>query len=343
MNTATIHERQLQKMVHGFISEPSRILRTESGKRLQILSPGHINPHAGPDFLETAIFLQGYVIVGDIEFHRNCSDWFAHGHQNDPNYSSVILHIVFNNDSPGFKGEVLCLEPELLHEVSKKPSGDIKEIIKDIEDLQQFALIRLLRKTSEAKKLIKHSGLENAIEIYTRDYLNRYAAMRKRPAYNDERLRKITLAVCNSMAADFLYALRSEENLSIPDTMQEILKKRIHDEGAHLRREIILNSILPIAIALANEQSRINLFLWYWSVPALHQYGVLKRKFPDMPQNFLWQQQGMLEYMRNHGKRSNVVSEIVTEYGFAELLSFYRQGNSPFFVPDENDKNLSES
>jgi hypothetical protein len=84
-------------------------------------------------------------------------------------------------------------------------------------------------------------------------------------------------------------------------------KQKIAGEGVHLRREILLNAIIPMALALAEEETRIALFAWFWSTPALHSYGVLKRKFPNLPQEFLWQQQGMLEYMREHGRKSTDV------------------------------------
>ena len=112
--------------------------------------------------------------------------------------------------------------------------------------------------------------------------------------------------------------------------MHELIRKKNLDEGAHLRRELLLNCVLPLALCIANEESRIGLFLWFWSTPALHQYGMLTRKFKDLPQNFLWQQQGMLEYIKDHGRRVNVVSESLKEYGFAEILSFYRNARAPF-------------
>jgi hypothetical protein len=81
-----------------------------------------------------------------------------------------------------------------------------------------------------------------------------------------------------------------------------------------------------MAFCVANEEKRIDLFLWYWATPALFAYGLLTRRFPNIPQHFLWQQQGMLEYIKDYGKKPGMVAEkeTIKSYGFAEILSFYK-------------------
>jgi hypothetical protein len=41
-------------------------------------------------------------LVGDVEFHVYTSDWWAHGHDSDPRYNHVILHVVlvYNDSKP---------------------------------------------------------------------------------------------------------------------------------------------------------------------------------------------------------------------------------------------------
>ena len=327
-------EKQLQDAVHFLLSDQSAVRRTKSGKRLQMLSTGRLNVLEGPDFIEIAVMLDGMVLIGDAEFHKKSSDWLAHSHDSDKRYDSVILHIVIedNVELPKNNFDVLQLSEEevLSAMVNLEKAETNKPDIFSLEELQHYALLRLLRKTSIAQKLINAVGLEETLKTLVREYIDKYQSRRKRPVYTSDNLALIPEEINNSHVYKFLLALIAGEYLHIPDMMQMLVKTKMLEEGSHFRRELLLNCILPVALCLANEEARINLFLWFWSTPALHTYGVLKRRFKEFPQNFLWQQQGMLEYIKEHGKRINVVSEALKDYGFAECLSFYRLGRAPF-------------
>ncbi len=339
-NLKNVPEKKLQDIVHFILSEPSSIRQTKSGKRLQILSPGRLNVHEGPDFLEIAILLDGMVMVGDAEFHKNASDWIAHSHSSDVRYNSVILHIVLNDDSAKAANgiEVLLLnENEIIEGAENLEKSVIDNAdVTSIEELQHYALLRLLRKTSDAQRLINTLGLTIALKTTVGDYIGKYMNRRKRPVYRDESLKLIIEEIENSPVYQFLMTLTAGDSVHIPDMMQTLIKKKMFEEGSHFRRELVLNCVLPIALCLANVEARINLFLWFWSTPALNSYGLLNRQFKGFPQNFLWQQQGMLEYIKEHGKRQNIASEAIKSYGFAEVLSFYRLGNAPFKERDDD-------
>jgi hypothetical protein len=75
-------------------------LHTEAGEPLQILSPGEINTHQGPDFLNASVRIGDTFWVGNIELHIRTSDWKKHAHQKDKHYQNVILHVVWENDLP---------------------------------------------------------------------------------------------------------------------------------------------------------------------------------------------------------------------------------------------------
>jgi len=75
-------------------------LRTDDGQKLRVLSPGWWNLEAGPDFRNAALRIgPGPVVKGDIEVHLQASFWHAHGHDADPTYNSVILHVALWNDA----------------------------------------------------------------------------------------------------------------------------------------------------------------------------------------------------------------------------------------------------
>lgn len=326
-------EKLLQKAVHLLLSDPSVVRSTQSDKRLQILSPGRINVHQGPDFQDIAILLDGMVLVGDAEFHRRASDWNNHLHSSDDSYRNVILHIILeDNRTIDRRFETLLLNQ---NEVSNSLNSELFKYkqplnMDSLEELQHYALIRLLRKSSEAQKLLNQFGLKKAFLSISSDFIARFDKKRRYPVYDAQKFEKLLDDITNSKAFMFLSDLHLKKSIHIADSLQTLLKTKLSIEGAHLRRELLLNCLLPLAVCIAEEESRIALFLWYWSTPALNKYGVLSRRFENLPQNFLWQQQGMLEYLREHGKKKNVISETIKQYGFAEMLSFYKIGKSPY-------------
>jgi hypothetical protein len=85
----------------------------------------------------------------------------------------------------------------------------------------------------------------------------------------------------------------------------------------------VLNCLLPYLLAHATAEQRIELLAWYWSAPARVHYGHLRRRFPTLPQRYMWQQQGMLEFVRQRGS-SLLCRELLATYRFGDMLEFYR-------------------
>ncbi|WP_316840152.1 DUF2851 family protein [Pedobacter gandavensis] len=69
-----------------------------TGEPLSILGVGMPNKNAGPDFSQSKLSIGGRTWIGDVEIHLKSSDWFLHGHQDDPAYAAVILHVVYEHD-----------------------------------------------------------------------------------------------------------------------------------------------------------------------------------------------------------------------------------------------------
>ncbi len=73
-------------------------LKTTDGASIQILQPGVRNIHSGPDFSNARIRLGTELWAGNVEIHVMSSEWNQHGHQKDPAYNNVILHVVWSED-----------------------------------------------------------------------------------------------------------------------------------------------------------------------------------------------------------------------------------------------------
>ena len=88
---------------------PFHQLRLSNGADFQLVSTGTYNAfESGPDFSCAQIIIDGLQWVGNVEIHLRSSDWYAHGHQHDPAYQNVILHVVLIHDKEVLvKGQIL--------------------------------------------------------------------------------------------------------------------------------------------------------------------------------------------------------------------------------------------
>ena len=88
-------------------------LRTAQDVPVEILKTGQHNQLAGPDFFNAYLRIDGQKWAGNVELHHKASEWYAHGHERDPGYDNVILHVVWENDMPIF-GKDNTLLPTLI-------------------------------------------------------------------------------------------------------------------------------------------------------------------------------------------------------------------------------------
>ena len=75
-------------------------LLTSKAEPISILSEGFHNDNSGPDFSNAKITIGELTWAGNVEIHIKASDWYQHGHHNDPIYGKAILHVVWENDKP---------------------------------------------------------------------------------------------------------------------------------------------------------------------------------------------------------------------------------------------------
>ena len=73
-------------------------LKLVDGRKLEVISVGTENVHAGPDFNDVMIKIDDIVWAGRMEIHTISSDWYKHKHTDDPAYQNIILHVVWEFD-----------------------------------------------------------------------------------------------------------------------------------------------------------------------------------------------------------------------------------------------------
>jgi hypothetical protein len=74
-------------------------LTTTNGDAIAIQSLGTHNHHSGPDFFNARLEIGNQLWAGNVEMHVKASDWYRHGHDDDPAYDNVILHVVWKHDA----------------------------------------------------------------------------------------------------------------------------------------------------------------------------------------------------------------------------------------------------
>ena len=72
---------------------PLQPLETTDGRPVEVIDPGLHNRNAGPDFFNAKVRIGDTLWVGNIEIHLKASDWYQHGHDRDPRYDNVVLHV----------------------------------------------------------------------------------------------------------------------------------------------------------------------------------------------------------------------------------------------------------
>ncbi len=78
-----INERFLHQIWQKKLFDDS-CLRTLDGQPVFIYNTGFKNKDGGPDFRSAKLKIGGVDYIGDIEIHRDISDWLLHSHSGNP-------------------------------------------------------------------------------------------------------------------------------------------------------------------------------------------------------------------------------------------------------------------
>ncbi|TXG78728.1 MAG: DUF2851 family protein [Thermomicrobiales bacterium] len=97
MEPARIREIAVSRWWNG--ADLSAPLEIADGTALSIVYRGSWSHGLGPDFQKALIdFGDGRLQAGSIEIHLTSAAWRQHGHDRDPRYNDVILHVVLEHD-----------------------------------------------------------------------------------------------------------------------------------------------------------------------------------------------------------------------------------------------------
>lgn len=153
----SLSERVFQKIWHHGEFRTHE-LQTCSGKSLEIISRGKWNKLGGPDFLGAELRIGGERVFGDIEFHFYAEDWLTHGHDKNPEFGNVVLHVLLfppkkNLPLRNARGNVMesfLLLPHLTVDVEEYASADALAALEGRAEADS-ALEALLQKTPDER------------------------------------------------------------------------------------------------------------------------------------------------------------------------------------------------
>jgi hypothetical protein len=357
-------EVHLQKLLRMVLNDSARVWLDEDGRRVQMLSTGEWNHANGPDFLHIALLAEGRLYVGDGEFHRKSSDWIAHKHSVDAAYKDMLLHIVLHNDVrerfaaytlvvPQTDLEAALRRERQAHQAlqatpkdSEQPSVPNNEnslnesVLAALELLQEYAVRRLNAKTAEAQHELSQqtppyrSTTDTFVALAQRFFERQQARKRRRPNATTAEQSITARDLERSAAAELLANVSDMGTIALQTALSGLLNDSIAAEGAATRLELLTNVVLPMLLACATQEQRTAALAWYWSLTAKNRYTSLRKRFPALPQTYVWQQQGMLAYLTEIGSQpaspTNVHGEAITfagrdEIAGVELLLYTRQ------------------
>ena len=160
-------------------------LWTTDGRPVEVLKPGRIQGNSGPDLLDALLRIDGQLWAGTVEVHLRSSEWQAHGHQHDPAYENVVLHVVYEHDAPartvsGRELPTVELLPRVpvgriaTHHALMRGKGFVPcaALIAGVDRarlgpwLERVLIERLERKTLEVESLFRQLGNDPAETVY---------------------------------------------------------------------------------------------------------------------------------------------------------------------------------
>ena len=133
------------------------MLRTTTGKPVEVIDAGLPNTNAGPDFFNAKLKIDGTLWVGNVEVHTVASDWMRHGHDKDIAYDNVILHVAETVDC-----EVFCANGAPIPQLQLSCPESIRRHYTELSHAEIYPPCYSI--LSSLPKLIVHSWL-SALQV----------------------------------------------------------------------------------------------------------------------------------------------------------------------------------
>lgn len=160
-------------------------LKTLDGQSVRILHPGFASVEGGPDFRNAIIqFGTQPPVSGDIEVDLRDSGWRAHGHDQNPAFQNVILHVVWEGKPSPARPPTLSLRAVLdaplaelalqleHHSIRALPADLFGKCCAPLRELDAAAVTALLRdaahvrlqnKAAQFRARARHVGWEQSL------------------------------------------------------------------------------------------------------------------------------------------------------------------------------------
>jgi len=143
-------------------------LKTLSGKSLEIIPGGKWNRLGVPDFLGAELLIDGQRFCGDVEFHFYAEDWTAHGHEKNPDFGNVVLHVLLfppkksppQKNANGNAMETFLLLPHLNCDIEEYASADALAAIEGRREHEEALALLLAMPLQEREDFLQKNARE---------------------------------------------------------------------------------------------------------------------------------------------------------------------------------------
>ncbi|MBT3216934.1 MAG: DUF2851 family protein [Candidatus Marinimicrobia bacterium] len=299
-------ERSLEQAWFALL--PGTTIITSTGDHLTLINHGILNRNEGPDVLNARLLIHGSIQQGNVEFHLKAEDWFYHGHQHNPKYDHILLHVL-GNQSNGIAllpGCVAILEvPQ-----SKKPDctlrnavGDPGKVLSNFAQIRWSELVQSFCKNRNNSndwrrlllvssfKMLGKGGNEDSFvclanridfEIFERfkqSYFKMpWKVLGMRPSHRPKKRVELAEALVHFISK------WSDEYWSDPKQYFRTMKTALSDvSGSGIRAELMANVFFPAMAAEAIYEGKfVGLSYWKseWMVLTLpYSYGKYSKRF----------------------------------------------------------------